>query len=52
MRLIKAFLIAFILTGCSTFETVGESIDGIKNYFTGGADNTDPPNHWWNIRRK
>jgi outer membrane protein assembly factor BamB len=44
MRFIKAFLIALVLTGCSAFDTVGESIDGIKNYFTGGADNTDPPN--------
>lgn len=34
---------ALILPGCATFDTVSESISGIKDYFTGGADNTDPP---------
>jgi outer membrane protein assembly factor BamB len=43
-RFLKAFLIILMLSGCSAFETVDESISGIKNYFTGGADNTDPPN--------
>ena len=44
MRFLTALLIALTLTGCSAFDTVGETIDGVKNYFTGGADNTDPPN--------
>ena len=46
MRILPSLLllIALTLTGCSAFDTVGESVDGIKNYFTGGADNSDPPN--------
>lgn len=41
--LIKLLLITLVLSGCSAVDTVGESISGIKNYFTGGEDNTDPP---------
>jgi len=44
MRFLSVLLIALSLSGCSAFETVGDSISGIKNYFTGGADNTEPPN--------
>jgi outer membrane protein assembly factor BamB len=44
MRWIKAFLITLILSGCSVLDTAGETLSGVKNYFTGGADNTDPPN--------
>lgn len=46
MRLITALalLVSLMLSGCAAYDTVGESISGIKDYFTGGADNTDPPN--------
>ena len=44
MRLIKAFLITLILSSCSVLDTAGETLSGVKNYFTGGADNADPPN--------
>jgi outer membrane protein assembly factor BamB len=44
MRWIKAFLITLILSGCSVLDTAGETLSGVKNYFTGGADNADPPN--------
>lgn len=40
---ILPLLAALMLSGCSTFDTVKESMSGIKDYFTGGADNTDPP---------
>ena len=33
-----------LLTGCAAVDTVGESISGIKDYFSGGEDNADPPN--------
>jgi outer membrane protein assembly factor BamB len=42
-RFIKVLLVTLMLSGCSAMDTVGESIDSIKSYFTGGADNTDPP---------
>ncbi len=42
-RFLQASLITLVLSGCSAFDTVGESVSGIKDYFTGGADNTDPP---------
>jgi outer membrane protein assembly factor BamB len=42
-RFIKVFLVTLMLSGCSAMDTVGESIDSIKSYFTGGADNADPP---------
>lgn len=44
MRFFKFLCLVLLLSGCSTMETVSESISGIKDYFTGGADNTDPPN--------
>jgi outer membrane protein assembly factor BamB len=44
MRWIKAFLITLILSSCSVLDTAGETLSGVKNYFTGGADNADPPN--------
>ncbi|WP_411726001.1 outer membrane protein assembly factor BamB [Methyloglobulus sp.] len=40
---ILPLLVALMLSGCATFDTVSESISGIKDYFTGGADNADPP---------
>ena len=43
MRLITLLCIFLTLTGCSAIDTVGESIDGISNYFKGGEDNSDPP---------
>lgn len=42
--IILPLLAALILSGCSTFDTVKDSVSGIKDYFTGGADNADPPN--------
>ncbi|NOU20199.1 MAG: outer membrane protein assembly factor BamB [Methyloglobulus sp.] len=41
---ILPLLVALVLSGCSSFDTVKESMSGIKDYFTGGADNADPPN--------
>jgi outer membrane protein assembly factor BamB len=43
MRFILPLLIIVTLAGCAAFDTVGDSISGIKDYFTGGADNADPP---------
>jgi len=31
------------LTGCAAVDSVGESISGITDYFSGGEDNADPP---------
>ncbi|MGZ5056612.1 MAG: outer membrane protein assembly factor BamB family protein, partial [Methylobacter sp.] len=45
MRLIPLLLIfTTLLTGCAAVDTVGESISGIKDYFSGGEDNAEPPN--------
>ena len=43
MRLITLIFISLILSGCAAFDTLGESMDGITNYFKGGEDNSDPP---------
>ena len=43
MRLITLMFISLILSGCAAFDTLGESVDGITNYFKGGEDNSDPP---------
>ncbi len=43
MRLLISFCLALMLSGCAAFDTVGESLSGIKDYFTGGADNSEPP---------
>lgn len=43
MRFITVFLVTMLLSGCAAYDTVQESMSGIKDYFTGGADNTDPP---------
>ncbi len=43
MRLITLIFISLILSGCAAFDTLGESVDGITNYFKGGEDNSDPP---------
>ncbi|MBL6986824.1 MAG: outer membrane protein assembly factor BamB [Methylobacter sp.] len=32
-----------VLTGCTAVDTLGESVSGITDYFTGGEDNSDPP---------
>ncbi|MSS75962.1 MAG: outer membrane protein assembly factor BamB [Methyloglobulus sp.] len=37
-------LILLTLSGCSAMDLASESMSGIKDYFTGGADNADPPN--------
>ncbi|MGZ8136257.1 MAG: outer membrane protein assembly factor BamB [Methylococcaceae bacterium] len=44
MRLIICLLICLGLTGCAALDTVNESFSGITDYFSGGEDNTDPPN--------
>lgn len=44
MRILIPFFIALALAGCAAYDTVGESLSGIKDYFTGGADNSEPPN--------
>jgi len=38
-----AFSFAFLLTGCTAVETIGEGVSGITDYFLGGEDNADPP---------
>ena len=43
MRLITLIFISLLLSGCAAFDTLGESVDGITNYFKGGEDNSDPP---------
>lgn len=43
MRLITLLLACFALVGCAALDTVGESVSGITDYFSGGEDNTDPP---------
>ncbi len=44
MRFLTVLFVTLMLSGCAAYDTVGESISGIKDYFTGGADNADPPN--------
>jgi outer membrane protein assembly factor BamB len=43
MRFITLMLMALMLSGCSGLDTVKESVSGVRDYFTGGADNADPP---------
>jgi len=43
MRFILPLFLALMLSGCSAFDWASESMSGIKDYFTGGADNADPP---------
>ncbi|WP_432744492.1 outer membrane protein assembly factor BamB [Methylobacter sp. G7] len=38
-----AFVAITVLTGCTAIDTLGESISGITDYFSGGEDNTAPP---------
>jgi len=38
-----AFFAVILLTGCAAVDSVGESISGITDYFSGGEDNADPP---------
>ncbi len=40
---ILPFVIALTLSGCASSDWASESMASIKDYFTGGADNTDPP---------
>ncbi len=44
MRFILPLFLCLMLSGCSAFDWASESMSGIKDYFTGGADNADPPN--------
>jgi outer membrane protein assembly factor BamB len=43
MRSFLIVLFALSLVGCADFS-LEDSLSGVKDYFTGGADNTDPPN--------
>ena len=43
MRRITLLLLFLGLVGCSTLDTVGESVSGITDYFLGGEDNAEPP---------
>jgi outer membrane protein assembly factor BamB len=43
MRPLLLVLLSLSLSGCAAFDTVKESLSGITDYFTGGADNTEPP---------
>lgn len=43
MRLI-VLLSALCLTGCTLFKPFGESVSAITDYFSGGTDNSEPPN--------
>lgn len=43
MRLFGVLLIALCLSGCVSMEGAGEALEGIKDYFLGGEDNTEPP---------
>jgi outer membrane protein assembly factor BamB len=43
MRVFLLLIIALLLSGCSAVDLVGETATGVKDYFTGGADNADPP---------
>lgn len=43
MRILILLLFAWVLTGCAALDTVGESMSGISDYFSGGEDNTEPP---------
>ena len=36
-------LLSFALVGCSSLDTVKESMSGIYDYFSGGQDNAEPP---------
>lgn len=36
-------LVASLLTGCAAIDGVSESVAGIKDYFMGGTDNSEPP---------
>ncbi len=33
-----------LLSGCAAVDSLGESVSGITDYFSGGEDNADPPN--------
>ena len=43
MHFLLPVILAFTLTACAGLDTVKESLSGITDYFTGGADNTEPP---------
>ncbi|MCF7987936.1 MAG: outer membrane protein assembly factor BamB [Methylovulum sp.] len=43
MRRLSLLLLCLSLTGCAAVEGVSETFSGISDYFSGGADNTDPP---------
>jgi outer membrane protein assembly factor BamB len=46
-------MVFLILSGCSGgFDTVKESLSGVKDYFTGGTDNTDPPSELTEISQE
>lgn len=53
MRPTLLLILFLLLPGCTGgFDTVKESLSGVKDYFTGGADNTDPPNELTEINQE
>jgi outer membrane protein assembly factor BamB len=43
MRFFLVLLVTAALSGCASMESAGETLEGIKDYFLGGEDNTEPP---------
>lgn len=43
MRFLTVVLISLGLTACAQMDSVKEAVDGVKDYFYGGTDNTEPP---------
>ena len=43
LRLFLVLSISLFLCACTSVESVGEGLEGIKDYFLGGEDNTEPP---------
>ncbi len=43
MHFLLPVILALTLSACAGLDTVKESLSGITDYFTGGADNTEPP---------
>lgn len=43
MRFLVVVLVSLGLAGCAQLDSVKEAVDGVKDYFYGGADNTEPP---------
>lgn len=44
MRFFLPLLICLLLSACTALDFASDSLSNVKDYFTGGADNADPPN--------